>query len=328
MPKSKIMWIGDVHLCDHPPGRRAEGYKEQIFAKLYECVEIAKKEGVTHVVFAGDIYHLKSASRVSHKLVQETADLMLAFGVPVIILVGNHDITDGRLDTLEKQPLGTLKYISNVTLLGWDELQVDEDVHLHPVPGVSNVEIDVFAKKKIGKRDITIVHQSIVPDIEREIEQARAEMFDAQEVAEICETSIVLYGHQHRNDGVYKRTRKDGTEVTFVNLGAICRLTIGEEDVTKEPRVLTLEFRDDENRTVVPKIHKLGSVVPAGEAYYLEDHMEEKNKHAEIDETLRMLKNAEVSAFSIESVIKEVETRADVEEPVKKEALDLLEEVR
>ena len=101
----RLLVVGDVHIADSAPGKRTATYKEDILEKLYECVELVTTENITHVLFLGDIFHLKYASRVSHRLVQNIADIFAAMKVPVYVLVGNHDITDGNLNSLEKQPL-------------------------------------------------------------------------------------------------------------------------------------------------------------------------------------------------------------------------------
>lgn len=328
MQHVKLLTIGDVHICDHAPGKRRDGYKERILAKLNECVKIAKENSVTHVLFLGDIFHLKAANRVSHRLVQDVGEVLRSFEVPVYILVGNHDITDGSLETLDKQPLGVLRFISNVSLLETDPVNLDDDISIYPVPGVTGITIDDYAISGSNKRDIMAVHQSIVPDINKENELLRDILFDAKSVAEKTNINLVLYGHQHRCDGVYKITRDDGTSAVFSNLGSICRLTINDDDIYKQPSILLLDFAADENRTVTPTVIKLTEVVDPEEAYRLEEHLEEKEHSKDIEEAIKKLKNSKISIFSIESVISDVEMRQDIDGEVKNTALKLLEEVR
>lgn len=328
MQRIKVLVIGDVHLCDHPPGQRVEGYKDHILSKLYECVEIAAANEVTHVLFLGDIFHLKMANRVSHRLVQDTLKLMQSFSAPVTILVGNHDITDGTLDTLEKQPLGTVGFLPNVTLLTTDPVKLSDDVYIHPVSGVSGVTIDDFEIARYNKGDILAVHQSIVPDISKEREIIQEHLFDAKEVAERTDIDTILYGHQHRHDGVYSIERSNGTRALFSNLGSICRLSVTEEDLNKEPKVLILTINDDLERSTSTEVFELTNVIPASEAYRLEEHFEDKEKSRDIQETIDKLKQTEVTAFSIEGVISDVEFRPDIDDGVKKAALELLEAVR
>jgi len=328
MQPVNLLTIGDLHICDHAPGKRRDTYKNDIIAKLEECITIAKENNATHVLFLGDIFHLKAANRVSHRLVQEIANILIRFEVPVIILVGNHDITDGNLDTLVKQPLGVLRIAQNVTLLGKDIFSLDEDIDVYPVPGTTGITIDDYAIQGKNKRDIMVVHQSIVPDIEKENQMLKDILFDAKSVAEKTNIDIVLYGHQHRTDGMYKVTRDNGTTAVFSNLGSICRLTINDDDVYKVPAVLMLSFADNEDRTITPTVFKLESVRDPNEVYKLEDHLEEKEHSRDIEEAIKKLKDSAISVFSIDSVISDVEKRKDIEQPVREAALKLLEEVR
>lgn len=328
MQRVKLLVIGDVHICDNPPARRAEGYKQAILDKLEECIRIAKEKGVTHVLFLGDIFHKKVANRTSHRLVQEVGDILQRFEVPVLILVGNHDITDGTLDSLVKQPLGVLRFLPNVELLEDFPVALDDDIDVYPIAGISPFTTDDFRVQGNNRRDILAVHQSIVPNVEKENEILKDILHDAKAVAELTNINIVLYGHQHRCDGLYPIERDDGSRVVFSNLGSICRLTIDDNDVYKVPRVLVLDIDTDEDRTVTPEIIKLENVIPADQAYKLEEHLEEKERSSHIDEIIRRLKETEVNTFSIDGVISEVEVRKDIEKPVKDAALRLLEEVR
>jgi len=324
----KLLVIGDVHICDHSPGRRNDGYKKAIMDKLEECVDIAKNREATHVLFLGDIFHNKAANRVSHRLVQEVGDLLSRFKVPVYILVGNHDITDGSLDTLIKQPLGVLRFIPNVTLLETLPVALDDDIDIYPIAGTSPFTMDDFSVSGKNKRDILAVHQSIAPDILSEDEVLRDIFHDAATVVNKTDINIILYGHIHRSDGMYAKMRKDGTKAVFSNLGSICRLTINDDDVYKKPEVLVLEFLPNEDRTVNSEIIPLQKVIPPDEAYRLEEHLEEKEHSKNIEEIIRKLKETEISSFSIDSVFTQIETRKDIDKPVRDAALRLLEDVR
>lgn len=326
MQPIKILVIGDVHICDHPPGKRVDGYKDHILAKLYECVSIAEDQKATHILFLGDIFHVKVANRVSHRLVQDVGNVFTAFNKPVMVLVGNHDISDGTLDTLEKQPLGTLEFIPNVTLLKEDKFSVTDDLNIHPISGVTGISVDDFSIKKDNKNDIMVVHQSIVPDIKKEREILHDHLFDAAAIAEMTDIDIILYGHQHRKDGIYKIERENSTTCTFSNLGSICRLTVTNDDVSKEPCVLLLDIAGSGEVTMEEIMLK--NVLPAHEAYFLDEHLDEKAHNQDIEDTIRKLKETEVSAFSIESVISDIEVRNDIDQGVKMTALNLLEEIR
>lgn len=113
----RALCIGDVHLSDRPPSIRTDTYTEDILAKLKAAVALAKKESCEAVVLAGDVFHLKAPSRNSHAHVQRTGEVLTSAGLPVLIVPGNHDLSNDRLDSLKKQPLGTLAKMHGINLL-------------------------------------------------------------------------------------------------------------------------------------------------------------------------------------------------------------------
>jgi DNA repair exonuclease SbcCD nuclease subunit len=104
----KALIIADAHLADRPPSIRTETYADDLFAKLVFTVDVAREQRVDAVVYAGDVFHVKAPTRTSHALVQRMARLIKDYGTEVFIVPGNHDMTNDRLESLSKQPLGVL----------------------------------------------------------------------------------------------------------------------------------------------------------------------------------------------------------------------------
>ena len=143
----RLLFVGDVHMADRSPSKRDANYRDDIFRKLEEIVEIAAKSKVDLVVFAGDLFHHKPPRDTTHRTVQQLIALMESFVVPVYVCVGNHDITEGRLESLEKQPLGVVATAKNVTLMpshiqefnkqpGMLPVLTTENAAFHSIPGV------------------------------------------------------------------------------------------------------------------------------------------------------------------------------------------------
>lgn len=329
MDDVRMLVVGDIHASDQTPGWRTETYGEDILTKVRECVEIAKSKQATHVLLLGDIFDSKYASKISHKLVQQLSVILSSFGVPVYILVGNHDIASGSLDTLPRQPIGTLGFLPNVTLLTWDKVLLDEGLALYPVPGVPLDEGtwgDHFATGGDEVRRIAVVHQLIVPDIEKVPFAARRSFYAANEVARHTDAHMVLYGDVHSKHGIYKVERPTGDPVVFSNLGSICRLST--DNVDHVPEVMVLTIKGDEKRSVSAERFVLTSVRPASEVYRLEEQVATKEYQADIDDTIKRLKTTKIHKFSIDAVMEEIGKNETVEQPVRDAALELLEAVR
>lgn len=335
----KLLFVGDVHMADSSPSKRDENYRADIFRKLEEIVEIARKSKVDLVVFAGDIFHHKPPRKTTHRTVQQLIALMESFGVPVYICVGNHDITEGRLESLEKQPLGVVATAENVTLMpshiqdfnnaahGGPVLQT-KNTTFHSVPGVPGITVADYSCDTMvsTKYNVLVSHQSIVPDLKKlpPVLQDKPFMHDSAEVAQHGNFDVVLYGHEHGNHGVYKRKRPTGKDTVFVNLGSICRGTIGDDDLKKEPSVFLLDLGDEK---VSGKKIKLKNVRPAEECFLLEEHFADVEHKADVQDAVSSLKDTRLERFSVEGIMKSIEIRDDVTDDVRSTALELLDTV-
>jgi hypothetical protein len=174
--------------------------------------------------------------------------------------------------------------------------------------------------------NVSVVHQSIVPDKSKlpVFLQDKPFMHDSAEVAQQSNMDVILYGHEHGNHGVYKRKRKDGKDTVFVNLGSICRGTIGDDDLKKEPAVFLLELGDEK---IGGKAIKLKNVRPAEQCFLLEEHFANVEHKADIEEAVSRLKDTRLERFSVEGIMQSIEVRDDVTDDVRSTALELLETV-
>ena len=104
----KFCWFTDVHVSDVPPSMRQENYSEEIFDMIRETADVCRKIKADYAIFGGDWFHSKVSSRVSHNLVNESLKVLDEFPCPILWLVGSHDVPYGRLDFMDKRPIGTL----------------------------------------------------------------------------------------------------------------------------------------------------------------------------------------------------------------------------
>jgi hypothetical protein len=172
-----------------------------------------------------------------------------------------------------------------------------------------------------------VAHQSIVKDKSKLPPFLRDKdfMHDSQDVANNCNVDVVLYGHEHGNHGVYKRKRPTGKDTVFVNLGSICRGTIGDDDLKKEPSVFLLDLGDEK---IAGKVIKLKNVRPVEECYLLEEHFASVEHKADVQDAVSSLKDTRLERFSVEGIMQSIEIRDDVTDDVRSTALELLETVR
>ncbi len=327
MDEIRLLVVGDIHLSDQHPGSRSETYGEDIFAKCAAVFAMVAEHSATHVLLLGDCFDNKSASKISHRLVQRFSRMLLALKVPVYILVGNHDVSLSSLETLERQPLGSLGLLEGVELLTWDKVQLAPDVALYPVPGVPLGDDwqKHFVTGGEEMRRIVVAHQLIAPDVNSFPAEARRNFYDATEVASVTDASMVLWGDLHSNCGTYKLHNRDGGPVVMSNRGSLCRQSI--RDTEHEPEVILFTFSATKERNVGAKVLPVPHR-PAEEVFLIEEKSAEKEHQKDIDETIRQMKTTRIHKFSIDSVLEDMKSNETVPDPVKNTAVDLVEAVR
>lgn len=319
----KFLIVNDPHLSDVPPRNRTETYVEDIRAKLEESFEIAKQKRVSHVIITGDVFHNKAANRVSYRLTQNVMRLFDDCDFSVIIAVGNHDISNGRLDSVERQPIGVFHNMrsgircveENYIVAVCDEFEHCWSTKFDVVPGVAEVMGDGILEymNKDWKGDYLIAHMPIAMPHETPIWphiSSREDIFQRWK--------CVIYGHIHEYHGFYK---VGGT--WFLNLGAISRGSIKESDLTRKPKVAYLELGDGE-----PEVEEieLTCAKPASEVFKLIELAEKAESDENVAMFLTSLKETMMDFVDVNSLIKVIEN-SDMESEVKSEAVGILETV-
>lgn len=290
----RLTIIGDVHLSDTPPGRRNEGYYEQIMAKLTEIMATPSDA----FVWIGDVFHHKAANRVPHRMVMDLLDLMdgtrpaLHFFVP-----GNHDLADGSIESLDRQPLGVLLRDPNARLL-IDPVDFNGTT-LMGIPGTAAV-CDAAVPLEIPGVDLCFAHAPI------SIENKPWATYRPADIDNMAST--IIYGHQHDEAG-YKDTRCWAT-------GAISRGSVTEADHT--PSFLTWQ---DGNISVVPIIN----VAPSEDVYRWGEHAAEKVDLTNMATFVASLTEARLKGFSRDALIADIHKLGTVSQNVRTAAIEILE---
>ena len=321
---TKLLVVGDVHLSKTAPGRRTDTYMEDILRKLDRTVEIAKEQKVDGVLWLGDVYHNPRAHQVPHELTKQTSARARAYGVPLYVVPGNHDIHAGNLDAAYvSQPIALLDELPNVTLLRWEPVQVGNIV-IHPVPGVPHIPIEDYVARLSpngfdeGLFHLAAVHQSVARDGKDSLPFSHV---GADELAEnLPWLDLVAYGHLHESFGWYE---VDG--LSFVNFGSLCRGTIGESDLKKKPQVFILEVDADGKADF--ELFDL-PYRPAEEVFKLEEFLSEKARKKDMEDYVAHIERVSVQSFSLDTIIASLNTTETISEPVRDYAIDCLNQVR
>jgi DNA repair exonuclease SbcCD nuclease subunit len=325
----KFLLISDIHLSEKPPSSCTDSYVDDLFELLHQAREVGRERHVDAMVWAGDTFHSKAASRVSHRLVQRVAEYVNVTPFPVLILAGNHDMSNDRYDSLYKtQPLGMLWRAGAVELRGWAEVARGVPLPVYGVPWlqgygnygeqcaegvtpeiagrVSDV-LDDYRKQVYeagwGKhKPLVVAHAPLYPPGE----ELAYEWFpgDAWALA-MGGSGNVFYGHVHEPHRAFRHRY-----VVFCNNGALSRGSLHEYNLTRQVGV-TLYDTDEGTFEFIPLDAK-----PASEVFRLTEKQEATDLQGRLDSFLEGVGAASIEVVSVEGVIAHIRTLGLSEEVV------------
>ena len=321
--------FGDLHAADKPPGGRVDDYTQAILDKLGAIAGLCEKYEVSYALGTGDVLHVKQPNRVSHTLVQKLITAFKAFPCEVLVTVGNHDIGPDGLDSLPRQPLGTLEKAGAVQILHDRQLlAVDGDptsqVWIIPhhynaaAEGVYNGETDpsyyvVPEGTYNGRPIIGLAHGSLLaPGDTRPYPYVNVDDIPNFELYD-----LLISGHIHESLGVVKVG-----DSLFANPGSIGRTRRDIPSYTRTVEVLVVTV--DENGVSVEEVPVPG-VRPATEVFGGREAPEEAEAPSdEITKLVDMLgEGLRADSLSIPELLAEF----DIEPETKAVVARLLEEV-
>lgn len=309
--------VGDIHLADRPPSIRTDAYAEQILAKLKQTVDIAHKVDVDVVIWAGDVFHIKTPSRTSHELVQKTCDVMREYKRPLLIVPGNHDMRHDRLDTLPEQPLGVLFKAGAIPLVGDVEMATANGlVRVFGIPYLYDWKRDLpkyMSEWKASKAGLMVTHAPIVPPGETR----PFEIIDASDWSTLMERhGEVYFAHMHDPDGTFVVN-----ETKFCNQGAISRGSLHEKTVLREPSV-TIYSDDPLHETFSKQVLEF---LPPEDVFRLDVKNATDAKLEKLDTFLTSVQETELEGLSVEQVQAHLDT-LELTSTTRGLILELLEE--
>lgn len=318
----KALLIGDIHLADRPPSIRTETYTDDILAKLQAATTLALEHDCDAIVSAGDVFHVKTPTRNSHALVQRTGEVLTSVGLPVLIVPGNHDMSNDRLDSLRKQPLGTLAKMHGIDLL----LGPHPEFPLFGLPYLYDwgAELPKWMKKYVGWADqqksenldfwpLMITHAPLFPPGET----PPYEFIDAADWAEMMQNGDCYYGHIHDPHGTYQPN--PAWPVAMCNNGAISRGSLHEATLKREPAVTVW----DSEEVGKDRFHRHPLPFRPAEAVFRLAEKEDVDEHnSRVEEFLANVGRTSLDGLSIEEVHAQARTRG-----LNPRTLTLIEEI-
>lgn len=281
----KYLLVGDIHLADRPPSSCTETYTDDLFDLLEQTVALEEEHDCDGTIWAGDVFHIKAASRNSHRMVQRAIDLGSKYR-DWWVAAGNHDMENDRIESLVKQPLGVL-YKSGAKFLD----QENGPPHVLGVPWQQDWFGD-FKPPQIHRDGLLVAHAPLYPRAPVHPEYVSYEWWGAQQGLGAC-----YYGHVH---DIHGATLVD--EVWFCNNGAITRGSLHESELVR-PVFVTVWDPSDHLPETGPFIPIMLKYKPASEVFRLAEISENKTATVRVEEFLAEVGRTQLSMVTLESVM-------------------------
>ena len=311
----KVLFVGDNHISSKTPINRLDNYMEATLNKLQDCINIGKSAKVDAIVLLGDLFDRREegpeARNGALKILSEPRDF------PVYITVGNHDIQSSF--PLEKSSLGTL--IEAGVLIKTDYVENLGIAFAHFTP---NLDEDI-KNGFLTSIDAVIwsCHASLSDKLDR-FEEFTI-LFEPIPLHE--KTKIVISGHIHHP---MRQQRSD--DKIFINPGAIGRRSANKDNLSRDLKVLLLEY-DLDGKILKEEYLPLPSAKNYLEVFNLEKisiTKAEKKDAKEFIQKINQIKSNNWSFAVVEdkvSVLKNYAKSQDVEQNIVDVAIKAVEYV-
>lgn len=298
---TNYLLIGDIHLADNPPASRKEGYTEEVLQLLWQTVAVAKELNAV-AIWAGDVFHLKTPGRNSHRLVRETIEVVKAYPKELYIVPGNHDITHDRLDSIPSQPLGVLfksganwldGFNSPYPIYGvpWLQRYRDESVRHQFDKEYGWTENVHSPYPNRHSHYLVVTHAPLYPPGK----ELKYEFYDTGAWSRAMGgVGSVYYGHVHNPHGIY---HVDG--VQYCNNGALSRGSLDESNLHRDILATIWSDINGEFRTVT-----LNSK-PASEIFRMEEK-EKREAQVRLDDFLASIGQASLEITTASAVMEHI----------------------
>ncbi len=308
---SEILIFNDLHLADKPPRGRKPGYYEEGLDMLSEVMDIAQERGAEAIVGSGDLFHVKTPWRNSHRMLQQVISILQGAPCPVFLVPGNHDMGPAGIHSLHDQPLGVLHQAHAAVILQTSTYapihRVKTPSGFHIVPREFNAHRDAdpewyaLHESEMATEGpvILVAHGSVTPPgIYRE--------YPVVQVHEIDRTGIdvIAAGHIHEDLG----THYDG--MWYTNVGSLGRTARTDANQTRTVKIISVH-RDPLTVEEIP----LKSALPAEEIFYA------REEEAPVDDTIaefveRLKENANFEQMDLPAVVRALGLDPEIEASV------------
>lgn len=300
---ANYLLISDIHASERPPSSCTDSYMDDLLDLIYQTVRMSHLYEVRATVWAGDVFHSKAPSRVSHRLMRLLMGLLESYHGPVYVVPGNHDMQNDRIESLaDTQPLGVLIQSGLLKpLIGWAEYDGPPGwLPLYGVPWQQKWTDENVSTALAGYRErpcggLVVAHAPLYPPGQ----ELKWEHYPAGDWAAAMGqgSGYCFYGHVHEPHGVW-----ESGSVTFCNNGALSRGSLHEYNLTRQ---VGCTIWDGE--TCQFAFSPLAAR-PASEVFRLKEKAEVTDMQGRLDTFLESVSGASLEVMSAETVLAHIRT--------------------
>ena len=236
----KVIGIFDPHMSWHNPPVYKVDYWANLKETLRTVFRFAKSNQVDAILFAGDLFHLKTASRNPLSFMAEVINLFREPQLDNIIvagIAGNHDVLFGNIEKgFDGQPISLLEAAGVYQLLDKEELLFTMNGHSVRIAGESYRHAQAVGcrdkKKKGADRLISVGHFWFG--------QQSGEFFGepiyGPDFLGSGEPDIYMIGHHHEDQGIREIAGKH-----YDSHGSLSRTGSHANDLERRPAASYME---------------------------------------------------------------------------------------
>lgn len=255
----KFLIIGDIHFRLNNPSARLDNIEEVFRDKFSQINSIIDNENIDYVITTGDLF---DKAKVSNETLWFAQELISSLKIPVISIIGNHDMIGNSIANHRNSSLYVLDKLCN-NLIITDNItnkEFDDTVFYFNNYGNDNFMLDKIDKNKYN---VIVTHSMITTGYS---------MFDTIDASSInTNANLIITGHNHQ---------KFHTDKVY-NAGALIRFSRADGDFNREVEVGILENGKIKKRLL--------NIKPYTEVFNME--IEEKKKEILNETVMKELNN-------------------------------------
>ena len=218
----RLGYFTDTHIRADSPEGRTDNFRLSMLAKLEEAGQIWQDEGVTVVLFGGDLFHTPD---VAKSVINDVIPIFRSWNLPIIGVIGSHDYFGYQIKSLKRTALGHFVEFGMIQLVGGG---------LPDIPNYASLEEGIYVVGTphtywFAEDPKNCYYEKVEEESNRyQIQLVHGDLFNVPVpwphilTSQVhTESDLVLSGHIH--SGWPEKVIKH-EETKFVNPGAVARL--------------------------------------------------------------------------------------------------------